>query len=93
MVDIGAYGKDNDARIFDACLFRRAIESGKIKVPEAFLPNSNIKAPFVLLSDSSFPLKAYLLKLTNTVAPEMIKTVLITDCNVPERLCNVPLDL
>uniref|UniRef100_A0A6P7GBK3 Uncharacterized protein LOC114335663 n=1 Tax=Diabrotica virgifera virgifera TaxID=50390 RepID=A0A6P7GBK3_DIAVI len=63
MVDIGAYGKDNDAGVFDTGLFRRAIECGKIKVPaKDFLPNSNIKAPFVLLGDSAFPLKTYLLK-------------------------------
>lgn len=63
MVDIGAYGKDNDAGVFDACTLRQAIEHQKLQIPEPdFLPNTLIKAPFVFVGDAAFPLKTYLLK-------------------------------
>lgn len=52
MVDVGSYGKENDAGVFENCLLRLAIESGKIKLPdETHLPESPIKAPFVFLGD------------------------------------------
>lgn len=63
MVDIGAYGKDNDAGVFDACTLKQAIEHQKLQIPEPdFLPNTLIKAPFVFVGDAAFPLKTYLLK-------------------------------
>lgn len=63
MVDIGAYGKDNDAGVFDACTLRQAIEHQKLQILEPdFLPNTLIKAPFVFVGDAAFPLKTYLLK-------------------------------
>lgn len=33
MVDIGAYGKDNDAGVFDACTLKQAIEHQKLQIP------------------------------------------------------------
>lgn len=63
MIDVGSYGKDNDASIFENCPLRRAIQSGKIKLPEErYLPDSTIKAPFVFLGDEAFPLTEYLMR-------------------------------
>jgi hypothetical protein len=33
-VDVGSFGKDSDAGIFDNCFLCRALASGKIKIPE-----------------------------------------------------------
>lgn len=63
MINVGSYGKDNDAGVFDECPFRSAIEQGRLKIPkEQVLPGSNIEAPYVLLGDAAFPLKEYLMR-------------------------------
>lgn len=63
MVDVGSYGKENDASVFENCPLRLAIESGKIKLPgETLSPESPIKAPFVFLGDEAFPLTEYLMR-------------------------------
>lgn len=63
MVDIGSYGKENDAGVFANCPLRGAIESEKIRLPaETCLPNSPIKVPFVFLGDEAFPLTEYLMR-------------------------------
>ncbi|CAH2011591.1 unnamed protein product [Acanthoscelides obtectus] len=63
MINVGSYGKDNDAGVFEECPFRRAIEQGRLKIPkEQVLPGSNIISPYVLLGDAAFPLKKYLLR-------------------------------
>lgn len=57
IVNVGSYGKDSDAGVFDSCPLRRDIESGNIKFPEeATLDGSIITAPFVFLGDEAFPL-------------------------------------
>ncbi|XP_050676558.1 putative nuclease HARBI1 isoform X10 [Leptidea sinapis] len=63
MINVGSYGKDNDAGVFEECPFRIAIEQGRLKIPkEQVLPGSNIIAPYVLLGDAAIPLKKYLLR-------------------------------
>lgn len=63
MVDVGSYGKDNDAGVFENCPLRRAIEARKIVIPEEKnLPGSTMKAPFVFLGDEAFPLTKYLMR-------------------------------
>lgn len=63
MINVGSYGKDNDAGVFDECPFRNAIEEGRLTIPkEQVLPGSNIIAPYVLLGDAAFPLMEYLLQ-------------------------------
>jgi hypothetical protein len=62
-VNVGSYGKDSDAGVFDACPLRRGIESGRINFPEeTILPGSTITAPFVFLGDEAFPLSEYLMR-------------------------------
>ncbi|XP_021927033.1 putative nuclease HARBI1 [Zootermopsis nevadensis] len=62
-VDVGSFGKDSDAGVFDNCPLRRALASGRIKLPEEkCLPGSTIKAPFVFLGDEAFPLTEYLMR-------------------------------
>jgi hypothetical protein len=62
-VDVGSFGKDSDAAVFDNCPLRRALASGKIKLPkEKCLPGSTVKAPFVFLGDEAFPLTEYIMR-------------------------------
>lgn len=63
MVDVGSYGKDNDAGVFENCPLRHAVENGTIALPkEKQLPGSTITAPYVFLGDEAFPLTEYLLR-------------------------------
>ena len=63
MVDVGSYGKENDAGVFENCSLRREIESGNLRLPEeSQLPESPIKVPFVFLGDEAFPLTEYLMR-------------------------------
>jgi hypothetical protein len=62
-VDVGSFGKDSDVGVFDNCPLRRALTSGKIKIPEEkYLPGSTIKEPFVFHGDEAFPLTEYLMR-------------------------------
>ena len=63
MVNVGSYGKDSDAGVFENCPLRKAIESGSIVLPkESTLPGSTITAPYVFLGDEAFPLTEYLMR-------------------------------
>lgn len=63
MVNVGSNGKENDAGVFDECPFRHRIETGRIKVPkEELLSGSKIKTLHILVGDSAFPLKEYLMR-------------------------------
>lgn len=63
MVDVGGFGRDNDASILQESLFGRMFDSG----PHAFNipPPTNVGSsslPYVLVSDEIFPLKPWLMK-------------------------------
>lgn len=62
-VDIGGYGKQSDGGTFLASDLYDFIESGNVQFPEpCVLPNTNIEAPFVMLSDDAYPLLPNLMK-------------------------------
>jgi hypothetical protein len=49
--------------VFDNCPLRRALTSGKIKIPEEkYVPGSTYKAPFVFHGDEAFALTEYLMR-------------------------------
>lgn len=51
-IDVGEYGKQSDEK-----------GKKKLKIPEpSFLPQTNVKAPYVLLSDEAYPLLNFALK-------------------------------
>lgn len=63
VVDVGAYGKSSDGGIFANSNLGQKLEKGAMNLPkDAPLPNSNITAPFVIVGDEAFPLKAYLMR-------------------------------
>ena len=60
MVDIGAYGRDNDAAILNASTFGRAFNEGNFHLPE--ISETDPKVPPVLVGDDIFALKPWLMK-------------------------------
>lgn len=63
MVNIGSYGKENDAGVFAGCSLRQGIDTGDIRLPsEKDLPGTSTKVPFVILGDEAFPLLPYLMR-------------------------------
>ena len=63
MIDIGGYGRDNDASIFHESELGQAFEKhqSKLNVPEAELV-AGFLLPYVLEGDDIFALKAWLMK-------------------------------
>ncbi|XP_069683589.1 uncharacterized protein [Periplaneta americana] len=60
-VDIGAYGKTSG--ILSSSNMGKALESGSLNIPtKNELPGSNLRAPYVILGDESFPMKTYLMR-------------------------------
>lgn len=62
-VDIGSYGKNSDGGIFANSRLGKQLENGTLQVPpNKNLPETDIVAPYIILGDSAFPLKTYLLR-------------------------------
>lgn len=62
VVDIGGYGKQSDGGTYMASDLLHFIENQTMKFPQPDnLPNTNVKAPYVMLADEAYPLLPYLL--------------------------------
>ncbi|KAK4882424.1 hypothetical protein RN001_005743 [Aquatica leii] len=62
MVDISASGRQSDGGIFKNALFYEQITNDCLNKPEAkYIPNTNIKTPFLLFGDEAFPLTKYMM--------------------------------
>lgn len=69
-VDVGGYGSEGDAGLFQRSSFGKRLDSatlpyadGGMDIPrDNYLPGTNISAPHVFLGDDAFPLKRHLLK-------------------------------
>ena len=56
LVDVGSYGKDNDATIFNGSFIGKGFSSGEFDIPHP----ENVaghKLPFVIVADDIFALK------------------------------------
>ena len=51
-VDIGAPGRHSDGGIFNQCSLKKQIENKELNIPDEF----------VIIGDSAFPLKSYLMR-------------------------------
>ena len=60
-VDIGSYGRDNDAAIFSQTELAIGLESGNFSIPEPSSVSGHM-LPYVLVGDDIFPLKVWLMK-------------------------------
>ena len=61
MVDIGEYGRDNDAAIFSHCEMGQRFSNGSLHVPPSEL-FGNMMLPYVIVADGIFALKPWLIK-------------------------------
>ena len=61
LVDVGNYGKDNDAQIFGISLMGRAFLDGKMNIPHPSSTNGHT-LPYVIVADEIFGLKPWLMK-------------------------------
>lgn len=62
-VDVGGFGKQSDAGTLQASDLYSVLTKGKLEIPEpSYLPNTNVKAPYVFVGDEAYPLLPFLLK-------------------------------
>uniref|UniRef100_A0A914V4L2 DDE Tnp4 domain-containing protein n=1 Tax=Plectus sambesii TaxID=2011161 RepID=A0A914V4L2_9BILA len=62
-VDIGSFGHNNDAGIYDSSALGAALEMGALNIPPpSTLPGTELLTPYVVVGDGAFPLKPYLMK-------------------------------
>lgn len=61
-VDIGSYGKEGDAGIFNKSKMGQQITDGTFFPPPRHLPGSNILLPHVIIGDEAFRLDKYVMK-------------------------------
>lgn len=63
-VDIGSYGKNSDGGIFAYSQLGKALSNDTLDVPGSKqLPGSCVSTPHVIIADSAFPLKTYMMRL------------------------------
>jgi hypothetical protein len=61
MVDIGSFGKDNDANIYNHSVIGKGFATGTFNIPEAEKVGDSEELPYVIVSDEIFGLKTYLI--------------------------------
>lgn len=62
-VDVGGFGKQSDGGTLQASDLYSVLTKGKLEIPEpSYLPNTNVKAPYVFVGDEAYPLLPFLLK-------------------------------
>jgi hypothetical protein len=61
--DIGSYGSNNDAFIFNSCRLCEEMEAGSLNIPEpSRLPDSATIFPYCIVGDDAFALRKWLMK-------------------------------
>lgn len=63
-VDVGAQGRISDGGVFHNTNFARALEEGKLNLPDAkpLVQGVSSNIPYFIVGDDAFPLKTYLMK-------------------------------
>ena len=61
LVDIGGYGRDDDAGIFNNSLFGKAFHNKEIVLPDP-IEKGEFTLPYVIMGDDIFPLKEWLIE-------------------------------
>ena len=63
MVDIGAYGSQNDGDVFKNSIFSIHSENNNMSIPNpSAIPFTNINMPYVLVANEGSPLKDYIMR-------------------------------
>lgn len=62
-VDVGGYGKNSDASIFNSSKLGIKLQDGTLHLPPAKkLPGTNVYLPHVIVSDEAFPLRTNIMR-------------------------------
>jgi len=63
LIDVGAYGCENDSSVFSNSSFGKAFSSGDLNVPSmGNIPGTSINMPLYFVGDEAFPLKPNLMR-------------------------------
>lgn len=62
VIDVGSYGKEGDAGIFNKSKIGLLVKNETIFPPSKFLPHSNILQPDVIVGDEAFRLSEHIMK-------------------------------
>jgi hypothetical protein len=58
LIDVGAYGRENESSVFTNSSFGKAFSSGDTNVPPIRnIPGTSISIPLYFVGDEAFPLK------------------------------------
>lgn len=61
--DLGAYGREGDAKVYGSSSLAKSLENGKLGLPSCTkLPFSQEVVPYFIVGDGAFPMKPYLLR-------------------------------
>lgn len=62
-VDVGGYGKNSDASIFNSSELGKKLQDGSLNIPSAKkLPGTDVYLPHVIIGDEAFPLRTNILR-------------------------------
>lgn len=63
MIDVGAYGRDNDSTIFNESGMGKAFRDGRLNIPNPReIPGTDVVMPFYLVGDEAFPLRTNIMR-------------------------------
>ena len=63
MIDVGAYGRNNDSSVFNESTMGKSFMSSRLNVPNPReMPGTDILMPFYLVGDEAFPLRNNLMR-------------------------------
>lgn len=63
IIDVGGFGKQSDGGTFQNSEMYKSLKNQKLQIPaDSFLPQTNIKSPFVFIADEAYPLMTHLIK-------------------------------
>ncbi|XP_031342315.1 uncharacterized protein LOC116170224 [Photinus pyralis] len=63
LIDVGAYGRDNDSTVFSESTMGRAFKANALNIPGSQeIINTDINMPFYLVGDEAFPLSENLMR-------------------------------
>lgn len=61
-IEVGGYGKQSDGGTFNASQLYKQLKTRQFMPPDSFLPETNIKMPYVFVGDEAYPLLQTLLR-------------------------------
>lgn len=63
MIDVGAYGRDNDSTIFNESGMGKAFQDGRLNIPNPReIPGTDVVMPFYLVGDEAFPVRTNIMR-------------------------------